>query len=742
MNDRFTPVPAASGLPAQMAGNDLVRSDYLPDDYEQPGFKIGNFLRVIYRWRWLFLVILALTTLGAGVLTVLQTPLYRASATLELNPAPDKVLKDENGNGAQQYDRDFLSLQIGLIKSRAVAERVARKLGLARDPTFLGHPAVANSDTTDAAGALLGGFTAAGTTSDRIMQISFVHPSPGEAAKIVNGFADEAIENTSERGDEATARSRAFLQKRLGVTSQELERSERELIAYARAAHIVNIGAGKDTPNSGDTAGGTLVAGNLVALNAQLAEAQNARIVAQQRYAQAGASSASATAADSTVQALQQQRAQLQAEYDQKRTLLKPDHPDMIEIHGRLDSLQNQIANASHRTGSAVSGSLRADFTAAQNREGALRSKISQLESELLNLNDRGVRYTILKRAVDANRSLYNALLERLGQENSTATRTSSVALVDYAKVPGAPFSPNLSRALILGLFAGIVLGSAGAFGAENWYDTVNLPDDLRELLKGPVLGTIPRAPGSANVDDFIVDPSSAISEAYHSTRANLQYITAHGVPRSILFTSSVASEGKTSSAIAIAVDFISVGRSVVVIDGDLRHPSLRVGTENPGLTGLLAGVSKLEDVISATETPGLFLIPAGPTPPNPAALLDSANLQELIRRLEKQFDVVIIDGPPVLGLADAPLLARTAEATVLIVEAGKTRRSAVRDTVRRLQQAGAQVVGSVLTKFDHNSHGYGYGYGSTAYKYGAEKEKPPRALIGPKPDEGATEGA
>ena len=670
MNDRFLPAASSLELPAEPGGRELGFA-LEEQGHERPSFELAAFLALLLRWRWLVLAVAATTAIAVIAATAFQTPLYRATATLELDPAPAKVVQDDDRDPARQTDRDYLALQIGLIKSRSVAERVSRNLNLGRDPAFLRKAPAPNATAADATGALLANLSASGATSDRIMTISYVHPNAAIAARVVNGFAEQAIENTFERSNDATLRSRAYLAKRLEATRQELERSERKLIEYARTANIVNVVAAEG-PTSGDTAGGTLLASNLVALNTQLADAQNARIVAQERFAQAKASSTSASAADSTVQSLQQQRAQLQAEYDQKLNRLKPDFPDMVDLRSRVAGLDRQIEQASGRTGSAVVGSLRADFIAAQNRETQLKARIQQLQTQLLDLNDRGVRYTILKRAVDADRSMYNALLARLGEENSSATKTSGIALIDRAEVPGAPFSPNLLRAILLGILGGLGLGALAAVAAEKWYDTVNLPADVRDLLGLPVLGVIPRAGTSQDIDELLTNPRSAISEAYHTTRTNLQYLGSAGAPRSILFTSAGPSEGKTSTTIAIAADFISIGRRVVVVDGDLRHPSLRGKSREGGLSAVLTGACALEDAIEETSTPGLYLLHAGMIPPNPTVLLDSPVWPALVRALEHQFDVVIVDSPPVLGLADAPLLAGAAEATVLIIEFGE----------------------------------------------------------------------
>jgi capsular exopolysaccharide synthesis family protein len=694
---------------------------------------IPSIFSAIVRHRWVFLGVVAACLLAAIAWVATQTPLYRAEATLELNPSTTRVIDlDKGQEEAVQPDRDFLALQIGLMESRSLAERVARKLNLARNAAFLGHEpsGVTKEATTAAADQLMDNFSATGTTSDRIVKITYVHPNPAVAAQVVNAYADEAVESTFERAYESTARSRAFLQRQLETTRQELERSERELIAYAREANIVNV-VTEEGATSGDSAGGTLVASNLVALNQQLADAQNARIVAEQRYRQAGASANAAAVADSTVQALQQQRAQAQAEYDQKLERYLPNHPEMVALKARIAGLQQQIAQASGRAASSVSGSLRADYVAAQNRERELQGKIKQLEGNLLDLNDRGVKYTILRRAVEANRSLYNALLAKLGEENSSGTKSSSVALIDNAQAPSAPFAPNIPRTLILALLGGIVLGTGAAIGLDRWRDTINSPDDVRDALGLRAIGIIPRLEKGQQVDDELRDPRSPVAEAYHSARAALQFMsTTEETPKSILFTSSRAGEGKTTSVIALAADFISIGKRVVVIDADLRNPSIKGPAAEGGLTAVLSERRALADEVRPTETPDLFLLHAGTPPLDPTVLLASNALARVIERLEREFDVVIIDGPPVLGLADAPLIASSAQATLLVIEAGKTRRGSAANAVNRLILGGGALVGAILTKFDGTTHGYGYGDYGYGYTYDLKSEK--RALIGP----------
>lgn len=736
MNERF--LPQAPGERRDLLVSDSSREietwEQEGVEAEQSAFHLPNLLRILLRWRWLFLSVAVAVTLLATAWAAMQTPLYRAGVTLELNPSPAQVVQITETSEARQSDRDYLALQIGLVRSRQLAERVARRLNLGADEGFVGEAAGTPNGQRAAVGRLMNNFSASGTASDRILQISYVDPDPGRAARIVNTYAEQAVESTFERGYEATARSRAFLQRRLEATRQELERSERELIEYGRAANIINVSA-EGAATSADAAGGTLVASNLVALNAQLAEAQNARIVAQQAYAQAGAAASSASASDSTVQSLEQQRAQLQAEYDQKSERYLPDYPEMVALRARIQGLQRQIAQASSRTSSSVTGTLRANLVAAQNRERELQSKINQLQSQLHDLGDRGVRYTILRRAVESQRSLYNALLERLGEENTSGTRTSSIALIDSAEPPGAPFSPNIPRTMILGLLGGLLLGGGAAVGAEMWRDTIDMPDDIRDKLKLAVLGVVPKIPSKSEFDEQILDPKSSIAEAYHSIRTSLQFANPGGRPSTILVTSSRPNEGKTSSVIAIAADYVNLGASVVVVDADMRKPSLQGEKGRTGLSGILSGVASLDTELIHTHGSRLSLIQAGPIPPDPTILLASPLMRQLVEDLQRRYDVVIFDGPPVMGLADAPLLSSLVEMTVMVVESSGTRRTAALNAIRRLRVAGAHLAGGILTKFDYKSQGYGYGYGYGGYEYDYEYSgggSPKRALIAP----------
>ena len=338
----------------------------------------------------------------------------------------------------------------------------------------------------------------------------------------------------------------------------------------------------------------------------------------------------------------------------------------------------------------------------------------------MLNLRGRSIQYTILQREVDTNRSLYDALLQRYKEIGvAGGIGKNLVSVVDRAEAPVAPYKPNLLLNLLIGLAVGLAVGFGSALVLEFVNDTIKTPDDVREKLKLAMLGVIPKKQNQDPLAEELKDQSSPISEAYHSLRTSLQFTTESGAPKTLLITSTRAAEGKSSTTLALAQNFARLGHSVLLIDADLRKPAFVTGSDSKGLSKLLTNSDAIANHVLTTQFPNLWLIPCGPLPPNPAELLASSRLKAVIAEASSEFDMVIVDGPPVLGLADAPLLGAVCRGTLMVVESGKTRTKAAIDALNRLKASGSQMLGVVLTKFRHQSHGYGYGYNYEPYKYG-----------------------
>ena len=675
-------------------------------------FDAHELLRILLKWKWLILGSLIGCVLISILVTVSMTPLFRATTTIEVNADPGNVMGEQTSVQPQVDPARFLNTALGELRSRTLATRVAQSMNLANNADFASGGS-AESRLRSAAGRVAGGLEITPQPGSDLIQISYSDTNPDRAAKIANAISANFISSNLERRYDASDYARNFLQSRLAAIRTKLESSERQLVAYAQQEGILDLNSGTDS-NGG--AGDSLSAQSLTAINQALAQATTDRITAQQRYRQAVTSPQTTQVLDNaTVQSLRTQRAQLQAQYDQKLATFKPDLPEMVSLRSQMASIDRNIAQQSKD----VTSSLRSAYQEAQARENEIKSKVAQLSGNVLNLRGRSIRYKILQRDVDTNRALYDALLQRYKEIGvAGGIGESQAVVVDSAQRPGAPFRPRPVINVGIGIVVGLLLGFGIAFAIEFIDDTIKSPEDVIDKLKLPLLGLIPKTGKDSSFVEEIVDQRSHISEAYYSVMTSLQFATASGTPGTILVSSSRMAEGKTSTSLALAQNFARAGLSVLLIDADLRKPSFKAnGPINRGLSILLTTEDPVGDHVLNTFVPNLSLLPGGTIPPNPAELLATGRIARIIREARGLYDVVVVDAPPVLGLADAPILAAACDVTVMVVQSGLMRRAAL-NSIRRLTEARTTVAGVVLTKYNVKSGGYGYGYGY-AYGYG-----------------------
>jgi len=738
-DSRYTPLPLPGGPPVHYGGNQLpamtgtaLALPGTPNVGAGPDLSVSEIWRILSKWRRLILGASLVGLLIGLAVTLLMTPLYRAKATLEIAAQPPQVIQVGSVEPQVNTDSEFMATQLGLLQSRSLAERVARQLNLANDATIVDQDRARASREQAAISVVAKAMTAEPVKYSRLITVSVKSPNPETAARVANGYADNFISSNLERRYETTAYARNFLEKRLAAVKARLEDSERQLVDYARKEGIVLVNA--ETSGSGSTGNGSAGGGGttsldsstLVALNSALAQAQNDRIAAQQRYAQAQSSrSTSELYQSANLMALRQKRDDLQAQYDQNLTDFKPELPAMVKLKSQINSINADIRNEQRGASSAIGG----DYAAAAARERALQARVNQLKAGLLDLRGRSIQYNILQREVDTNRTLYDGLLQRFKEVGIAAgVGENLVSIVDRARTPSGPISPILWLNLLIGLGAGLVLGIGAALGIEFVDDTIATPVDLEQKLGVTSLGVIPMVPKNESFVEQLADPKSATAEAHYSVRTALQFATESGVPASLLITSSQAGEGKSSTSLALAQNFAGSGKRVLLVDADLRKPTFRTQSGDVyGLSNLLTGDDLIEKAIHKTSVENLFILPSGHIPPNPAELVSGARMRELLARLSEVFDLVILDGPPVLGLADAPLLGSIAAGTMLVFESGVVRRPAAANAVNRLRSANCRLIGGVLTKYSERfgaaGYGYGYGYGSEAYSYGHREE-------------------
>ena len=469
--------------------------------------------------------------------------------------------------------------------------------------------------------------------------------------------------------------------------------------------------------------GKTVVDSDIEAINTKLTEARYEKIRLEliwQRVETADGLEIAEIRNNETVQENRKLRSELSAQYQQKLNLFKPSYPEMKQLQSQIKELDEQLAQAVK----AVKADIKSSYEAARITLAMLEAELEKGKTTLVEQRNRSIQYNILQREVDTNRQLYDGLLQRYKEIGvAGGIGTNNISFVDKAQMPGAPASPNVNRNLLMGLLAGLALGFMIAFGLDFLDETFKVPEDIEKEVGLPVVGIVPLPKDGVSIDVALQDQRSSVSEAYRSLRTSLQFSTPQGLPSSILVTSSMPSEGKSTSAVGIADALGKIGLKVLLIDADLRKSSLhkRLDLRNErGLTNYLIGGIDAADTLQVTRMANVFAITSGPLPPNPAELLSGTRMADLVTAARDAYDIVIVDGPPIIGLADAPLLAGATQVTLLLVSANSTRKSSLRVAVKRMQAVRTNIVGTVLNKFDRREagYGYGYGYGYSDYEY------------------------
>ncbi|WP_414901939.1 GumC family protein [Sphingomonas flavalba] len=694
-----------------------------------------QYWRIIVRWHRVIIGAVLVSLLMGVAVTLLMTRMYTATVTVEIAREEAQILKMdglEPKNAAA--DQEFYQTQYGLLASRSLADRVVRDLRLANNQAFLdmfgikrpvatgagerrGNDAVAR----DAAEALLDHISISPVRLSRLVSISFSSPDAAFSARVANAWARLFIESSLERRYETTAYARRFLEERLTETRARLDESERKLVAYAADQRIISVGSASTDPKVPSTER-PLLADDLVAFNAGLATATAERVAVESRARQARSSRA--LPEDLTTPAiatLRQDRAQAAADYEKMLSQFEPGYPPAQALKAQITQFDRSIVREEAR----VRDSIQTQFREAVDRENAMAQQVEALKNNFLNLRRRSIQYNIYQRDVDTNRSLYDGLLQRYKEIGiAGGIGANNISIVDEAEVPEAPSRPRPLINLLLALVGGAAVGFGLAFVLEQIDEVITDPGDLEATLNLPLLGAIPSVDGDLSVVEALSDRKSPISEAYMSAQTSLQFSTADGVPRSLMITSTRPAEGKSTTAFAIAQCLARLNRRTLLIDGDMRSPSVHVGVgidNERGLSNLLSGNASLVDVTRESGIDNLAVVSAGPPPPNAAELLSSDRIEQVIADALRYYDNVVVDAPPVMGLADAPLIASKVAGTIFVVESRGIRAGLGKVAVGRLQNAQAHILGAILTKFSqkHAHFGYGYDYG---YGYGQKK--------------------
>ncbi|MES3109499.1 GumC family protein [Sphingomonas aurantiaca] len=694
---------------------------------------LAEILSVIRRRRTLIAVIISALLVVGLLFSLLATRKYTASAVLEIQRETGSFVKVEGATSSDNIaDQEFYQTQYGLLSSKSLAERVANDLALYSNTDFLKAAGIVEDDdaatpttaisaqdrrnrTSAAAAYLLARFKVEPERFSRLVTIEFTGTDPALTKRVIDTWSTDFIRMTLARRYDATSYARNFLEQRLVQLRSRINDSERQLVDYASRQGIVNLPA--------STTGGerSIVAEDLANTNGELGRAVADRVRAQSRLNNGGA--VDEALGNSTINSLRQRRAEQASDYAKMMAQFEPGYPPARALRQQMAQVDRSIAQEVSR----VQRTLQESFASAERRETEFQQRMKTLKSGVLDFRRRSIQYNILQREVDTNRQLYDALLQRYKEIGvAGGVGVNNISVVDTAELPTRPSSPKLLLNMAIALVLGIGLSALAAFLLEQIDQGITDPGQVEGALGVPLLGTTPKLAGDPVT--LLGDRKTAISEAYLSVQTNLGFSTHRGFPASLAVTSSRAAEGKSTTAFAIAQSLGRTKRRVLLVDADMRSPSVHhlLNLSNDrGFSNYLTGEDDLDNLIVRAANEPMAIMTAGPQPPSAPELLSGDRFRTLIGELLARYDHVVFDIPPVMGLADAPLIASAVEGVVFVIEASGTHVSMAKVALGRLQNANARIFGTVLTKFDTKrglfgsgyEYGYGYGYGDTAKK-------------------------
>lgn len=736
MNDRSiieTPDPGR---------RDLWVDGYMPGgmvEYQpQPtGFQINtDWLRgALFRQRWLIAASILAALLAGLIITLLATPIYQASATVRITPWGQFIVEGQDVNtpiGSSNEIDLFMETQGTVIESRNLAEVVSENLSVGTRNALLGErieesrpPERSDEDWEEdkkrlATGALQSGVTADVPINSQIITIRFRSEDPALAAEIVNAYATAYQQSDTRRNVESNAYAREYLLEQIGEVRAQLDTAERAANDYARNVGIVTA---TTTGADGET-GQTITGANLSSINQTVASARANRIAAEQKWrsvANTPAAQLPEVLNNPAITTLVTQRAALQGELTNLRQRYNEQFPEIVDVKARIDLIDRQI----EQTGQNIKATIRSEYVIARNQEAALSGELSNVTQDALVEQDEKIEYTGLERTAEALRGQLSQLLDRFNSISTAANvQSGAITVLDNAVVPRSPVSPDIVNNMILSLVLGIALAGGLALVREIFVDQFRRAEDIDERLGLPVLGLTPHVK-SDDIDQQEANQFSSLMEAYASIRSTIDF----AVPRDgavIQLTSSQASEGKSTTALILAELFARLGRKTLLIDADLRKPSivklLDVERPDSGIAEVLLGHTSFEEAVIQGVHENLDILSVAGIPPNPVELLSSRRFRDFIATQREDYSLVLIDSSPVLGLADAPQIAQVVDGTIFVIEANRTSFSQAKTAIKRLQAVGANVVGGILTKYRALEAGSDYAYQYQYYQYGDDK--------------------
>ncbi len=700
------------------------------------------YLRVILRRKWLILLVFAAVVGGATLYTTRQPRVYSAQISLIIDAKEprflDNQIQDVNNDTGSYYwaNKEYLETQYKIITSRAVSQRVVEKLGLAGDAEFLGVTKIQDEKRRaeimaklDAVARLQAKIKVEPVKDSRVSLIKIEDSEPNRAALLSNEVAQAYSDEVMAQKLKLTENASKWLDERRDSLSDSARSSELALYAYRKQADILALDdrASMVSQKLGETSKAlTEVQLKIAGLKARAVAIRSvqANQGAQDRL---WAEALPAARENQSLGKLKDRAFTLRNEVTDLQSRYLDDHPKLMEAREKLDAAEKDFA----RELSNIVISTEAELKEATEKERMLAVMFETTKAEVFELEKKKVELDKYKQDSENAKRQYDSVYKRLKDiELSGLLRTSNVRVLDAARPQLAPIRPNVPQGVLMGIIGGLVLGLGLALLLEFLDSSVSSQADIEERLGLTFLGFVPTIPTPATgTADLHIhrEPKSMISECLRAIRTNVLFMSPDKPFKRMLVTSSGPQEGKSTTTINLGIAMAQSGNRVLIVDTDMRRPRLHkaFGVSNEvGVSSLVVGEGKLDDAIKSTEVPGLFIMPCGPIPPNPAELLHTQAFAELLGRLGDKFDRVLLDSPPVGAVADAVVLATQVDGVVMVLKAGKTNRDVAQRTVRALRDVKAPIYGAVLNDVDLDRSKYGDYYYGYAYRYYGETEK------------------
>jgi capsular exopolysaccharide synthesis family protein len=685
---------------------------------------------ILWKHRWTVLTVVVVIATLEAIVSFKTQPVYEATARVEVEAETPQIqsLSDLYRGELGYTDDAFLQTQVNVLQSENLAWRTVQELGLREKAEFVpagggGKPSPAGSPSAAQNGliqAFRGHLRVQLMRDSRMIEVTFDSTDPQLAARAANILVNNYTEYNFHQKYDATRQASGFMEQQLDELKAKVEKSQQAMVDYERQNLIVDIGDKQ-----------TVVEQRLAALSQDLTTAQSERMQKQSLYELLAGNSSDAafTAQDELLQRLDEKYADLREEYVDALGQYGPNFPKVKRLHDQLEEVQSLVERERKR----ILARTRSDYMAALGRERLLSAAVAHEKEEVGKLNQLSIQHNLLKREFETNQQLYASLLQHLKDATvSAGLRATNIHLVDSALVPTYPVRPRIMYNIAISILVGLVLGVTLALVMESLDTSIKSAEQVERIVAAPAVAVIPLArfprlrmggnksqPQDGGVESIVLrHPASSLAESFHILRTAVLLSSSPHPPQSLLVTSAQPGEGKTCTAVNLALGLAQRGARVAVVDADMRRPgicrALALSENGAGLSSLLSGAHSLDEVLRQFEPlPNLWLLPAGPKPPNPADLLSSPTMEKLLQELRGRFEHVVLDSAPLLLVADPTILCGMVDGVLLVVESGATTRRGLLRAQRILESSGGRILGTVLNKWDARNEGYYSYYGS-----------------------------